>query len=220
MLVFQLPLIEVPHGFGTKGFTVAGFSALGLNPRRVVFLKQVHGSGVLILRQGDPLPDGPPPCDASVTDRSDVILCVRTADCIPLLLWDPLRGVVAAVHVGWRGLIRGVVRKAIEAVVEEFGSEAGELRAAIGPGIRACCYEVGGEVADVFRGRFGEGVLRRRRGHIFLDLPLALRVELESSGVEMLQEVPLCTNCYRPLFHSFRAEGTEARQINFIAKGD
>jgi YfiH family protein len=96
------------------------------------------------------LPSG----DALLTDQPGILLSVQTADCLPILLVDPARRAVAAVHAGWRGLLQRIAEKAVGEMQRAFHSRPEELRAAIGPSIRACCYEVGQEVVEAYRGRF------------------------------------------------------------------
>jgi polyphenol oxidase len=98
--------------------------------------------------------DGPPCGDALVTDQPGILLSVRTADCVPLLLVDPGRRAIAAVHAGWRGSLNRIAEKTVGEMRRAFHSRPEELLAAIGPSIRACCYEVGQEVVEAFRGRF------------------------------------------------------------------
>jgi YfiH family protein len=92
--------------------------------------------------------------DALVTNQPGLLLAVQVADCLPILLVDPQQRVVAAVHAGWRGTARRIAEKAVGRMRLEFGCEPGNLRAAIGPGIHRCCYEVGPEVAETFESQF------------------------------------------------------------------
>jgi polyphenol oxidase len=110
--------------------------------------------------------DGPPCGDALVTDQAGILLSVRTADCVPLLLVDPARRAIAAVHAGWRGSLERIAEKTVGEMRRAFHSQPEELLAAIGPSIRACCYEVGQEVVEAFRGSFS-----RSEGY-FKELPL------------------------------------------------
>lgn len=97
--------------------------------------------------------------DALLTRQPGILLSVRTADCLPVLVVDLRRRAVAAVHAGWRGALERIVEKSVGEMRRAFGSRPQDLLAAIGPSIRACCYEVGPEVVDAFRGRFPESKL-------------------------------------------------------------
>src|SRR5262249_40487911 len=99
---------------------------------------------------GDSLPSG----DALLTNQPGILLSVRTADCVPILFVDPARHVIAAVHAGWRGSLQRIAEKTVGEMRRALHSQPEELLAAIGPSIRACCYEVGQEVVEAFGGRF------------------------------------------------------------------
>lgn len=150
--------------------------------------------------------------DALLTRQPGILLSVRTADCVPILIADPRRRAVSAVHAGWRGALERIVEKSVGEMRRAFDSRPPDLFAAIGPGIRVCCYEVGPEVVDAFRGRFADsdgffrppppdGAARARAGRYptlstyppghgpdhapaaHLDLVAVARSQLESAGV-------------------------------------
>ena len=112
--------------------------------------KQVHGRAVVVMRRGDALPSVAPEADAFVSDSADVAVAVRVADCVPLLVADRVRGVVAAVHAGWRGTAARAAVAALDALDREFGTKPADVVVAIGPSIGPCCYEVGSELVDAF----------------------------------------------------------------------
>ncbi len=97
------------------------------------------------------------PGDAVVTDEPGRLLAVQVADCVPILLVEPRRRVVAAVHAGWRGTVKRIVEKTVGVMRQQFGADPARIRAALGPSIRRCCYEVGREVVDEFASQFGDG---------------------------------------------------------------
>jgi YfiH family protein len=143
-------------------------------------------------------------CDGLWTDEPGRALVTLAADCLPIAL-ARVNGTpaVAALHVGWRGLLAGIV----EAGAAALGG--GKLAAAIGPGIGACCYEVGDEVAATFRDRFGEEVVLGRN----LDLAEAAERALRAAGCETVERVGLCTSCEEELFFSHRRDrGRTGRQ--------
>ena len=167
---------------------------------------QAHGSKVLqadgrgIARPGTPLER----CDGLWTDERDRGLMLLTADCLPVALARVNgRPALAVLHVGWRGLLGGIV----EAGVEALGGSP--LRAAIGPGIGPCCFEVGEEVAEPFRSRFGPDILVGRN----LDLVEATERALRAAGCESVERVDLCTSCEQELLFSHRRDqGVTGRQ--------
>jgi hypothetical protein len=170
--------------------------------------------------------------DAAITQQAGLLLGIQTADCVPILLVDCARRVVAAVHAGWRGTLARVVDKALGRMRLEFGTQPQEVIAAIGPAIGRCCYEVGPEVAQAFAGQFAraeewiDGALaeepnplqwlnRMPPGHqppparVRLDLPAANRWQLASAGVlpRNISVSSLCTACRTDLLFSYRREG-------------
>ena len=145
------------------------FSAIGAAQFPLAEVHQIHSTlvyevvrgkrGKLEYRpSGYSAPQAPRPAgDALMTRESGVLLSVRAADCMPVLLADPRRRAVAAVHAGWRGALAGAVEKTVGEMVRIFGSRPDDLLAAVGPSIRACCYQVGDEVVSAFCGRYSEG---------------------------------------------------------------
>lgn len=173
---------------------------VGVDPESATMAWQVHGADVRradgrgIVRPGTPLER----CDGLWTDEPGRGLMLLTADCAPVAL-ARANGTpgLAVLHVGWRGLLAGVV----EAGVEALGG--GPVRAAVGPAIGPCCYEVGEEVTAPFRERFGEDVVAGAK----LDLPEATERALSAAGAETVERVRLCTHCEEELFFSHRRDG-------------
>jgi polyphenol oxidase len=180
---------------------------------RLLLLKQVHGRRV----QEAPW-EGRPEADAAVAAMPGIVLGIETADCLPVLIVDPRRRVVAAAHAGWRGTAAGVTRAAVRALVAS-GSDPADLRAALGPGIGPCCYEVGEDVRAAF-GEEGAPFFRpgpRARPH--LDVRAANRAQLLAEGLrpEHAAAVEDCTYCRSDLYHSYRRDAAAAgRMINFV----
>jgi YfiH family protein len=182
-------------------------------PAVVISVKQVHGTDVLVLDRpittSERLGGG---WDALITNQPRVLLTVRTADCVPVLIQDPERHVVGAVHAGWRGTVAGIVRKTIERMAKRFGSDPKMLRFAIGPSIGPCCYEVDAPVLERVRDMevdWREAVEDRGGGKAMLDLRLLVRTQAQASGVPLqsVESVGLCTACHLDLFYSYRREG-------------
>ena len=174
-------------------------AAVGLPRERFLYGKQVHGGSV---RRATEPPGAARPAaeeDGQATALEDAAALVFVADCLPVLL--AAEGAVAALHCGWRGLAAGIVAEGVAALREVGGS--GPVTAAIGPGARACCYEVSEEVQAAFA-----AVPAARAGERNLDLPAIARHELERAGVETIHDVGLCTICGDPdLFFSHRRDG-------------
>jgi YfiH family protein len=205
------------------------FGTFEIQPSQVVRVKQVHGDGVLtvdealVSRQGFPtLLDEGYAYDALVTNLPDLALVVSTADCLPILIHDPVQGAAAAVHAGWRSTARRIAARALEAMAAAYGTDPADCRAAIGPGIRGCCYEVDAAVTEAMAGalRAWEAhAVATRPAHWRLDLAGMNRAILEAAGVhpDRIADVSLCTACRTDLFFSHRAEKPRTgRMMNFI----
>jgi YfiH family protein len=206
------------------------FGRFGIRPSQVVRVKQVHGDGVLAVdealmsRQRFPrlLLDEGYAYDALVTNLTDLALVVSTADCVPLLIHDPVHRAVGAVHAGWRSTAKGIASRAVQTMEVAYGTDPGDCRVAIGPGIRGCCYEVDAAVTEAMTAAlptWAEHAVVSRPGHFCLDLAGVNRAILETAGVrgERIADVGLCTACRRDLFFSHRAEKPRTgRMMNLI----
>lgn len=127
--------------------------SVGASLDRLVTVKQVHGTDLLVI-------DAPNPdfahfhaleCDGIITNQPQVLIGITVADCVPVLLLDPVKGAVAAIHAGWKGTAAEICKKAVNALKELFGSASGDILAAIGPAIGPCCYEVDAPVMEAFK---------------------------------------------------------------------
>ena len=176
-------------------------------------VKQVHGTDALIVDRPltgvDRFEGG---WDALITDQPGVTVAVRTADCVPVLIYDGGRKAVAAVHAGWRGALAAIVPKTIELMVARFDIQPGDLRVSIGPSAGPCCYEVDHAVLEPLRrGRQDWRSLLRddRGGKARLDLKALVRRQAEEIGIrqEQITVVNVCTICHPTLFYSYRREG-------------
>jgi len=150
-------------------------------------------------------------CDALISNAPQVLLAVKTADCVPVLLADPKTGAFAAVHAGWRGTSESIVTSALRQLQREYNTRVENLRAAIGPAAQACCYEVGSEVINLFKERFPRSdhlFTPTREGHARIDLPEANRDQLAAAGIspDRIHIAPLCTMDRTDLFFSYRRE--------------
>jgi YfiH family protein len=197
---------------------------------RLVALKQIHSD---VVHNFAAPPKEACQGDASITDHPGLLLGVQTADCVPILLVDPKRRAVAAVHAGWRGTLARIVAKTVGQMQMCFASQPADLLAAIGPSIGGCCYEVGTEVATQFISQFADAAdyfdeLRTGDepnplqwlntmppGHqpppksVLFDLRKANRSQLLAAGLRgsSITVSDLCTACRRDLFFSYRMEG-------------
>jgi YfiH family protein len=218
--VFSARGLDVPHADAGTGW--GELSAwLGVEARHLWRLRQVHG--VTAHTDGVPCGDGAwPEGDLLATDRADVALAVRTADCVPILYADSRTGAVAAVHAGWRGSVAGAAPRMVEVLASRFGSRAGDLVVAIGPSIGPEAYEVGPEVGDAFSAAWPEDAARGTwwaplgaTGKLLLDLWTITRDQLAGAGVptERIYVAGLCTATLVEVFHSYRVDGAGAGRM-------
>ena len=203
----------------------------------LVTIRQIH-SDLIHCVSGVPKPAAAKSAlagDGLITQTSGILLAILTADCLPVILVDAKRRVVGVFHAGWRGTVKRIVEKGVGEMQRCFGASPGEIRAAIGPGVHGCCYNVGREVRTLFESQFEYGsklfreveesdpvrekypllfLTARAPGHselprkIFLDLIEANRRQLLAAGVaaKNITASPLCTACRTDLLFSYRAE--------------
>lgn len=198
-------------------------------PCPIVQMHQVHDVKVAVVDRGDLTRDELDGYDAMITDLPGVTIGVRTADCIPVLLYDPVKKAAAAIHSGWRGTVSKIIGKTVIKMQSTYASQPSDILAFIGPGICVDCFQVGEEVAlkfketgfDInslwsFRGpKTGNGM---EGGH-HIDLKEACRQTLVEFGLknENIQITGLCTYDDNDLLYSARKEGIECgRNITYI----
>lgn len=197
-------------------------ASVGCAAPRIGRVRQVHGAVVRVVRAGEldlPAPDA----DAAVTRDPGVAVAVVAADCVPILLADPVTGAVAAVHAGWRGTAANIVSATVATLAREWNVAPASLIAAIGPSIGPCCYVVGPELRTAFEqaGHPADLVSRwfsTRDGRSVLDLWAANHDLLARAGLAAahIHVVGLCTQTHRDVFESFRAEGEAAGRMAAI----
>jgi hypothetical protein len=191
-------------------------ASLGFDEARVSAVRQTHSLKVVRVDGQDHESLAAMDADGMVTARADLLLTVTVADCLPIFLWDRRTSAVGLVHSGWKGT--GIAAEAIGLMAREFGTLAGDLAVAIGPGIGPCCYDVPRERFESFKERFGEScVARDSEGSFRLDLKRANIELLEREGVTDTSAVRDCTCCSAGL-GSFRRQGASGftRMLAFI----
>jgi len=228
--------ISVPHGFTTryggvstgtqeslnlafgrgdtmenveKNIRILG-SVLGFDPEKLVLTRQIHSDIVRVVTDADCnglCHRAYPECDALVTNTPGVSLMVFTADCTPLLLHDPITGAVGAAHAGWRGTAQDIAGKTVRAMVEHFGCDVRNIRAAIGPNLAQCHFETDGDVPHALIGTFGREALPyiKKQGEKFHpDLKAINALAMRRRGVTHIEISDCCTWCQSNRFWSHR----------------
>ena len=212
-------------GPGVEAFTTRRDSVL---PYPVIQGHQVHGSRIAVIDRPDMTREDLEGYDAFVTNLPGVAIGVRTADCVPVLLYDPVHRVIAAVHSGWKGTVLMISQSTVTFLGERFGTDPADLQAVIGPAIGPKSFQVGEEVAEKFRDAGfpmpliwsfeGPGDGTPMSGGHHIDLFLANRWLLEACGLSPKNIRIHAIDTYRDLsFFSARREGVQCgRNINAI----
>jgi YfiH family protein len=215
---------------------------------KLITLRQVHSDIIHHIDSHHAVsdPDAPLTGDGLITATPGLLLAIQTADCLPIVLVDTKRRAIGVFHAGWRGTVQRIVEKGVGEMQRWFGTRPQDIKAAIGPGIGGCCYEVGEELRTKFESQFSYAaklfhevkdsdpvhekypllfLTARAPGHgelppkIFLDLAEANRRQLLSVGVpaKSIESSPLCTSCRTDLLFSYRAEKGKTGRMMAVA---
>jgi polyphenol oxidase len=187
---------------------------------------QVHGDTIKVVRTDEDAAQTDEKADAIISDRENILIGVKTADCVPVLIGDPVTGAFAAVHAGWRGTASLIVEKSVKKMADFYGVKPENMIAAIGPSATCRRYEVGSEVIDAFAGIDGAEryFTPTREGHALVDLVAANRDQLTRTGLraEEIFISPFCTMERTDLFFSYRIEkkkyGKTGRSLSVIGR--
>jgi YfiH family protein len=190
-------------------------AAFGVAPEHVIRVSQVHGRDVHVIRPGDPIPLDPVPrVDGLVTTRTDIVLAVRAADCLPVLLADSENGIIGAAHSGRPGMYVGVAPATVEAM-RALGAD--RITAVLGPNACGKCYEV----PDAMRAEVSERVpasySETNWGTPALDVAAGVKAQLEELGVDVIEDARGCT-MESPDLYSYRREGKQSGRLAGLVK--
>ena len=183
-----------------------------------VFLRQTHSDKIALVTSEN-LKNTVADTDALITNESGIFICVQTADCVPILLFDPEKKVVAAVHAGWRGTVAKIVAKTVGQMIDHFGCNPSDILAGIGPSIHMHAYEVGAEVVSAVRESFinSSALLKPSitEGKAYFDLWEANKSVLIESGIseENIEVIGLCSFEHADLFYSARRDGIDTGRM-------
>lgn len=187
---------------------------LGITDNHLLMPHQVHKAEIAVI--GEQLDVDLEGYDALMTNMEDVCIGVSTADCIPVLLYDPRQRAVCAVHAGWRGTVMRIVEQSIARMTEVYGTNPADLIAQIGPGIHLESFEVGDEVYQAFEDAgFDMNSISKKYEKWHLDLPECNRLQLISAGVpeSQVSVSPVCTYMQSDTYFSARRLGIESGRI-------
>lgn len=195
-------------------------AAFGIDEEKIFTVSQVHSDRIVIIDEPDITLEEIKmyEADGIITGAKGIAIGILTADCVPVLLFDRKKRVVAAVHAGWKGTASNISAKVVEIMMERFESRPQDITAAIGPAIGPCCYEVGEDVVTTVGHRDGIAVQHGNKWHV--DLPKANLLQLRDAGLTDIDLSNICTSCSTDLFFSHRGEkGKTGRLLSFISLG-
>ncbi|HTL46584.1 MAG TPA: peptidoglycan editing factor PgeF [Verrucomicrobiae bacterium] len=215
--IYQLDCFDgVTLGFSGREFDLNRrdefLKGLSIAAEDLVLLRQVHSAN-LVLVTAEKKPGRDCPADGMLTRVPGIALGILTADCVPIFFWDPARKAVGIAHAGWRGVYQGIAKKTVQAFRQNFLSRSEDIRVAIGPAIRKCCYEVGHEFEDFFPEFYARP---KEEGHNgVMDLVAAVRNDLLAEGITggHIHDTGLCTACQNEEFYSYRREKETPERI-------
>jgi YfiH family protein len=188
---------------------VAAFHAVNRDPDSMYDVWQVHSAEVVIATAPRPKDMEHSKADAILTDNPAVTLFMRFADCVPILLYDPVKKVGGVAHAGWQGTVKKIASAVVQSMAAQFGSNPPDILAGIGPSIGVHHYEVGPEVVNQVEEVFGnqaQSLLPSNNGKVKFNLWAANRVLLEQTGVNQIEMANLCTACHLDDWYSHRGE--------------
>lgn len=195
--------------------------AFGVGEGRLVTVSQVHGKEVLVLDGS--APERPVEADAIITNTPGFAIGMMTADCQPVLLFDPVNMAIGAVHAGWKGAALGIVVVTGELMWKNYGTRPEDLIVSLGPCIGPCCYKVGWNVLDEYMARHREADCFKEKEGLRMDISEGNLIQLLGMGVrkENISNDAVCTSCNSDLFFSHRRDnGRTGRQLSFIMLTD
>lgn len=196
-----------------KNYRILG-NTLGFDPKKLVLTRQTHTDTVRQVGKaqwgaGLFAPDLPE-CDALITNEPGTALVIFTADCTPVLLYDPMTGAVGAAHAGWRGTAAGIAGKTAQAMVAAYGCRPENIRVAIGPNIGQCCFQTDLDVPFAMRQSYGSSAddcIRPSGSKYYVNLKELNALSLKKAGVTQIEISNLCTACEPHRFWSHRKAG-------------
>lgn len=185
--------------------------------RQFVFPRQTHSDNVVVVtsENENTITD----TDALITNEPGLFICVQTADCVPILLYDPQKKVVAAIHAGWKGTISKIAQKTIQKMTDQFGCQSSDIVAGIGPSIHMHAYEIGSEVVEAVRANFSNSSALLKpsmnSGRAYFDLWEANQTVLTEAGIqeENIEVIGLCSFEHADLFYSARRDGADTGRM-------
>ena len=193
---------------------------IDIDYKRLILSHQVHEDKVVPVTSADcgngiVYPNRFESADALICGEKNVPIATFFADCVPIFFLDPKNKVIALAHSGWKGTVKNIAAKTVDAFEKLYNSRTEDILCAIGPSIGVCCFEVGDEVSDVFFDKFGDSVLEKHADRWHVNLQKAIELELRNAGAVHIDTANICTACNSNLLFSHRK--TNGRRGNMAA---
>jgi len=187
---------------------------IGYDPQKLIHMRQIHSDRIIIADDSFDF-NHPPECDALITNLPDIPLMVMSADCTPILLYDPVQRVIGVVHAGRAGALNAILPKTIERMAQTYGSRIGDVHVSMGPSIHGCCYEVNPQITAEVEAKGYPKALRKNGGKLFLDVNTVLLQQLESMQIRQahIEVIDECTACHCDTYFSYRADHQHTGRI-------
>ncbi len=176
---------------------------------RIQVMNQVHTDQVCHVDSLQSIPS----CDALMTQQKGLVLTVMVADCIPILIYDPVHQAIAAVHAGRAGAFMNIVQKTVDEMHLRYKSRPEDIVVSMGPSIRSCCYEIGGDVIEEAKALGYETFMQTKEKSTFLDIRGIVKKQMHDAGIltQKIEDISECTSCRNEKYFSFRKEGQTGR---------
>ncbi|MCK9373520.1 MAG: peptidoglycan editing factor PgeF [Sulfuricurvum sp.] len=186
----------------------------GYDRTKLIHMRQIHSDRIVLIDERINF-DTPPECDALITNRPYTPLMVMSADCTPILVYDPVQRVIGAIHAGRAGALNAILPKTIERMGETFGSKIEDIRISMGPSIHGCCYEINGQIGAEVKEKGYSEALRKEGERLFLDVNTVLRQQLDALNLpqEHLEVIAACPACKSDTYFSYRADRQHTGRI-------
>ncbi len=180
------------------------FGSLGIDGSRLAHANQIHSGSVTLVKSPGLFKE----TDALITAEKDLYLVISVADCLPVMIYDPVKNVIANIHSGWRGTQKGIVTNAVSLMASEFSSSPADMIVFIGPGISREYFEVGREVAELFDDKYVSFGDSGKSAKPFIDIGAVVMDQLNDAGVkpDNIESSGLCTYSSPDLLHSYRRD--------------
>lgn len=187
---------------------------IGYDAQKLIHMRQIHSDIVMVVTASMSF-DTPPQCDALITNRIDIPLMVMSADCTPILLYDPINQAIGAVHAGRAGALNGILPKTLKAMQKNYGTSLSDIQIVLGPAIQGCCYEINENIAREVKEKGFQKALIRTEKKVSLDVNTILQIQLEALGIasEQIETINQCTSCNCHDYFSYRADRQHTGRI-------